>query len=152
MKRVLVLGLVIGLAGLVAARAEEPDPEPPVKDKSTLMRGRWELTGIEIGGMKLPLPLGKGTMGLKFERTSLTISSMGMDKKGAWKIDPRKNPKTIDLTSKDDGKTTLGIYKLDKDELTIALSQPGQARPKDFKDGQIPTIILKRVKKDQKKK
>ncbi len=148
MRRVLLLGLVLGLVPLLG-RADEPDPEPPVADRNDLMRGKWELTAIELGGMKIPLAgLGaKGVMTLKFEKTSVTTTAQGMTKSGSWKIDPRKKPKQIDLISRDDGKKSQGIYKLEKDELTIALAEDGKPRPKDFKDNKAPVIVLKRVAK-----
>jgi uncharacterized protein (TIGR03067 family) len=132
------------------ALADDPDPEPPLRDRAMLMRGTWELSAIEIGGMKVnigALKGGQGQMTLKFEKDGMTSTSMGMTKKGTWKIDPRKNPKTIEFTDKADGKTTLGIYKLEKDELVVAFGQPGQPRPKDFKGAQTATAILTRIKK-----
>jgi uncharacterized protein (TIGR03067 family) len=149
MIRSLVPGLVAALTILVAARADDPDPEPPVRDRAILMRGSWELSAIEIGGMKMNIgALGaKGSMTMTFEKDGLTSTSMGMTKKGTWKIDPRKNPRTIDLTDKSDNKTTLGIYKLEKNELIVAFAQPGQPRPRDFKNQQNAIIILTRVKK-----
>src|SRR5262249_40869848 len=112
--RLVVLGVVAALASLVAARADDPDPEPPGPDRGKLM-GTWEVTGIEGGGMKLNIGAlggGKGLMMvIKFEKDGLTSTGNGMTKKGTWKIDPRKKPRTIDFTTKDDGKTAQGIYK-----------------------------------------
>jgi uncharacterized protein (TIGR03067 family) len=146
MKRILMLGLVAALSSLMAARADEPDPEPFSPDRAALMRGNWEMTALVIGGMKLAGNAGLQNlkMTMKFERNGLTETTNGMAKKGTWKIDARKKPKTIDLTDKTDGKTTVGIYKLEKDELTIALAEPGKARPTDFKG---TAMILKRIKK-----
>ena len=144
MNRLLVLGLATALTLLVAARADQPDPEPPMQDGVALMRGTWEVKTIVFGGMKVPANINQQKITMKFERNSLTSTSNGMTKKGSWKIDPRKNPKTLDLISKDDNKTGPCIYKLDGDELTIAFAQPGQARPKDFT---TLAMTLARIKK-----
>ena len=51
------------------------------------------------------------------------------------KIDPRKNPKHIDLvvlTGASKGKTQQGIYKLEKDRLTVCVRDFGKGRPTEF--------------------
>jgi uncharacterized protein (TIGR03067 family) len=50
---------------------------------------------------------------------------------GSYKLDVSKNPKTIDIRRRDG--TQVGIYKLEKDTLTISWSEPGeQERPHEF--------------------
>lgn len=51
-------------------------------------------------------------------------------------LDPSRDPKTIDVIpdgGKDHGERVLGIYKLEKDKLTICMAAPGQPRPGEFK-------------------
>ena len=51
-------------------------------------------------------------------------------------LDPSRDPKTIDVIpdgGKDRGERVLGIYKLEKDTLTICMAEPGQPRPREFK-------------------
>jgi uncharacterized protein (TIGR03067 family) len=51
------------------------------------------------------------------------------------KLDPTQNPMTIDVTFTEGdlkGKTSLGIYKIEGDLLTICRSAPDQARPTEF--------------------
>lgn len=51
-------------------------------------------------------------------------------------FDPSRDPRTIDVIpdgGKDRGQRVLGIYKLEKDRLTICMSAPGKLRPTEFK-------------------
>jgi uncharacterized protein (TIGR03067 family) len=62
------------------------------------------------------------------------------------KIDPTKNPITIDFSCTDgdiNGQTALGIYKIEDDLLTICRSAPGGSRPTEFasKPGSGQTLM-----------
>jgi uncharacterized protein (TIGR03067 family) len=62
------------------------------------------------------------------------------------KIDPTKNPITIDFSYTDgdiNGQTALGIYKIEDDLLTICRSAPGGSRPTEFasKPGSGQTLM-----------
>ena len=51
-------------------------------------------------------------------------------------LDPTKEPNTIDVIpdgGPNRGERILGIYKLDRDTLTICMAAPGQPRPKEFR-------------------
>jgi uncharacterized protein (TIGR03067 family) len=53
-----------------------------------------------------------------------------------FELDPTRDPKTIDLIpdgGKDRGERVHGIYKLEKDRLTICMAAPGKPRPEAFK-------------------
>jgi uncharacterized protein (TIGR03067 family) len=136
----LALGLLILLAGL-PVRAEEPDPEPTPPDAKKL-QGTWELVSLNRGGRLLKLPAG---WTMTIEKAKMSMSRGGVNKAGTWKIDARKKPRQIDLTAGLLG-ATFGIYKLDKDELTIASNTGQNDRPKDFTSAQV-TLVLKRTKK-----
>ena len=54
---------------------------------------------------------------------------------GSYALDASKTPMTIDLKPKGgtyDGKTLLGIVKVDGDVMTIAFAEPGKDRPTAF--------------------
>jgi uncharacterized protein (TIGR03067 family) len=68
---------------------------------------------------------------------------------GTYKADPLKKPPTLDLTiakGKDEGKTQLGIFKLEKDVFTVAIGAAGgKERPKNFDGGpDIEVTVMKR--------
>jgi uncharacterized protein (TIGR03067 family) len=142
---VLLLMVVMGLAGVVAARADDTDPEPPMADKSALV-GEWELVSINHKGVDIKLPANVLQITLKLEKNgTMTMTTMGMTQKGKWKIDSSKKPKHIDITANNQG--GLAIYKLDKGELTLASGEgPQAARPKDFESAEA-TMVLKKKKK-----
>jgi uncharacterized protein (TIGR03067 family) len=54
---------------------------------------------------------------------------------GTIKLDPAKDPKWIDVTSKKGdgaGKTRAGIYQLKGNRYRICWAEPGEPRPKAF--------------------
>jgi uncharacterized protein (TIGR03067 family) len=59
------------------------------------------------------------------------LMSIGGDK-CTYKIDPTKNPKTIDITSARDQRTMLGIYELKGGILTMAVLLNGSVRPDNY--------------------
>ena len=61
------------------------------------------------------------------------------------KLDPKAKPATIDLTWTENGKeaTVPGIYKIDKDTLTICYEHNVLGvRPKEFKSGDGGKTVL----------
>ena len=63
------------------------------------------------------------------------------------KLDPSQTPKHIDMigTEGDNkGKAAQGIYKLERDMLTICYTMPGGERPKEFdsKPGSAATLVV----------
>lgn len=67
--------------------------------------------------------------------------------KGTFKLDPTKNPKTIDITfppeagAKKD-QVILGIYEIKGDTLKICYGSVGVARPAEFKSKEGSKLIL----------
>jgi len=71
--------------------------------------------------------------------------SKAMVTTGTYTIDATKSPVTIDLKPKGgtyDGKTLLGIVKVDGDTLTIAFAEPGKDRPTKFESTEGSGIVL----------
>jgi uncharacterized protein (TIGR03067 family) len=57
---------------------------------------------------------------------------------------------TVDFTPEDGpakGKTLLGIYKVEKDTLTICFGSAGKERPKEFKSNDRNTVLATYTKK-----
>jgi len=85
-----------------------------------------------------------------FKGNKLTVKLANEEEKNAqFKLDPEKVPPAIDIFPLDGdykGKTFPGIYKIDKDEVTIVMTEKGE-RPKDFKpEGDAILIRLRREK------
>lgn len=119
---------------------QEPKKDQSVKEEMKRLEGLWFCTHSESGGFTTTV---RGfSPALLFEGDKVTegrvFPGRGIQKFGfgPYKLDPSKNPKTIDITLKEKDKkekTQLGIYKLEKNKLTISLSEPGaKERPKEF--------------------
>jgi uncharacterized protein (TIGR03067 family) len=131
-------------ANLVNAKEEKED-----KDK---LQGTWQVVGGEAKGQELPEEAVKAldfTMTIKGEK--YTAKSTQEDEEGTIKLDPKKDPKTIEFhieSGKDKGKKQLGIYALDGDTLKICAAKPGsKERPKEIKTtagDDFTVLVLKR--------
>jgi uncharacterized protein (TIGR03067 family) len=69
-----------------------------------------------------------------------------------YSVDPTANPKRIDMVGIGElqGKIGQGIYKLEKDRLTMCYSMPGNDRPKQFasKEGlQTQLLVWRRIRR-----
>lgn len=65
-------------------------------------------------------------------------------------INVQTNPKTMDMTIQVKTKAflSLGIYRIQDDELTLCLAEPGGPRPADFKSKNgVTLVVLQRLKK-----
>ncbi len=143
MRRLLILGLLALALAAGGRAADEPDPEPVPVDQKKL-QGTWEITSLTRRGAMLKLPAG---WTMTFEKGKMSLNrGAGAAKAGTWKIDARKKPRQIDMTAGVFAGNSYGIYKLDKDELTIASSTDPKTRPKDFASADM-TMVLRRTKK-----
>jgi uncharacterized protein (TIGR03067 family) len=145
MKRFAVGGVLLafGLVGIVLA------DEKALKE----LAGTYKAVSVEKRGVPAPREF--------TEKFSLTIkgdlvtadTGDGPAKTAKVKVDPTKKPAQIDISPEDgveNGKTFLGIYKLDKDELTLAYAEKGD-RPKDFTSDASTTVLKLRKEKEEKK-
>jgi uncharacterized protein (TIGR03067 family) len=113
--------------------------EPSTSEAKKTMReleGVWTCESATINGRKLD---------------EATVKSLKLTLKGeqyktergdevlfdsTYSLDTKADPKRIDMIGTEGelkGKPALGIYKLDKDRLTMCYTMPRQQRPKDFK-------------------
>jgi uncharacterized protein (TIGR03067 family) len=125
--------------------------QPPVVKKKTdleLIQGSWWVFALESGGKQQTEKSFKGNT-FTFSKTKAVNTAVLQERayapvEFAFKVDPTKSPKTIDLVA--GGNTAHGIYKLEGDDLTICVSLGG-LRPKDFTTrpgGDTETFTLRR--------
>jgi uncharacterized protein (TIGR03067 family) len=125
--------------------------EKAIQQERERLQGKWKLTSVERDGKARPLGF---DFFVVIKNDKWTTEKKETDVP-TFQIDPTQNPKTIDITMtglKGDGGKDLvekGIYKLDKDTLTICISEPiGEPRPKEFKSTEGHVIrVYKRAEK-----
>lgn len=124
------------------------------KDALKALEGEYLIVGIEGGGLKLTeddlKKAGKDEDRLVTIKGDQMIARFGKkDDAATIKIDSSKTPAHINITSTKDGKTetNYGIYKVEKDILTITATEKSdeKERPKDFKGtDKTLTLVIKK--------
>jgi uncharacterized protein (TIGR03067 family) len=135
----------LAVLALIAAPLFADDKKPADPD----LKGRWEITATTYDGNEQ-----KATVGARLEfadgefRTLRNGKVVGTIK---FTLDPKKSPKRIDMVN-DKGDSAPGIYKVNKDELTLCYRDYGDSAsgpPEKFesKPGERMYLrVLKRVK------
>lgn len=134
------VGMFLLSVSLVLAQ----DNDAVKKDKA-LLKGTWKIDAFETSQGKKD-DLQDAT--LTFEGDKIAFKKGDDTKKGSYSINPAGKPKEIDLKAEDKEEAVLGIYKVDKDTLTLCIAGgPMAVRPTEFeaKDKSV-LITLKRVK------
>ncbi len=112
----------------------------PVDDQAKF-QGSWRVQSLVVGGQTV-----KDTnVVLTFAGDRLTRKAGDAMAEATFKLDPAKDPKTIDFRP-EGGATVLGIYKLDGDTLTMCV---GEERPAQFASvagSKTGLMVLKREK------
>ncbi len=124
-------------------------------DKEDPTDGKWFIESVTRDGKAATALKGairehkSGTYKITPEKDSKAQPSGG-----TYTFDTTKTPITIDMKAKGgtyDGKTLLGIVKLDGDTLTICFAEPGKDRPTKFESTPGSGLVLavhKRAKQD----
>src|SRR6266545_2108729 len=143
--------VAVSLGGLI--RADEKDDKKALKD----LAGEYLIIGIEAKGVKLgEEDLAKFSKGderkVTIKDDQIIARLGGKEDPATLKIDASKKPGQIDITSTKDGKTEVnyGIYKVEKDVLTIYATEKGESkdRPKEFKaEGNVVILTMKKQAK-----
>src|SRR5437763_1600474 len=129
MKKLFVAMVCFTLAAVATTQGGEK--------KAAKIEGTWiGISGI-TDGKKLPddvLAKVMLTVVVKEGKYSVLVEGKEVES-GTYKTDAAKKPPHLDVTigkGKDEGKTQLGIYKLDGEMLTVAFGSAGaKERPKD---------------------
>jgi uncharacterized protein (TIGR03067 family) len=146
MRYKLFLILCAGL--LPAVGAADEDAAKKDLDK---MQGDWALASYVIDGTKLSDDEAQSLFRTVKGNEYTVLLFDKVISKGAFKLDPSKDPKTID--SYPAGKTdnpVLGIYEVDANTFKVCSAAPGKERPKEFtskKDSGHSLMIWEREKK-----
>jgi uncharacterized protein (TIGR03067 family) len=140
--------LTVVLAVAVPAEDKKKDEE--------LIQGTWTVVSREFVGKKTPEKELKA-MKVTIKEGTITLDDGEKKEKHAYKLDPSKTPKAIDLanTGIEQKETTPAIYELDGDALKICWSEKDpDHRPTKFAGDEASgqtMIVLKREKKDEPK-
>jgi uncharacterized protein (TIGR03067 family) len=142
--------LALLAAGLLAGGSIADDKKP--KDEEAIL-GTWKVVTYD-GGKGVPVPsadeLDKFSITFKEEDKAVFTLPEKVSENG-YTLDPTAKPKEIDITGKSG--TSLGIYALDGNKLTLAIARGDRFRPTEFKtvEDQVLVATLKRVKDEKDK-
>jgi len=114
------------------------------RNESTPIDGTWSALAADLGGEALPEELRK-TMRLVIDEGTCTVTVADRPDKGIVVLNPRKQPKTMDITwttgpKKD--KRILAIYETTGDTLRICYDLSGNSRPTGFKTEKGTQLFL----------
>ena len=148
MKRLATLALVMIAPALVVFAAD---------DKPAGLDGTYKVTGLTKGGKRAEEEVTKIFEGAAIKGDKFTMTIMGEAKVATIKVDAKAKPATIDLVpdeGPEKGKTMLGIWKLEKGVLTIAVieGKDGETKRPEAFDGKGDKEIVLELTKDEKKK
>ncbi len=141
-----LLAFTVAFLLLNGALAVGQDDDAAVKKEKELLKGSWKFESVKSQqGEKEDFADAK----LEFFTDGKIQFTKGTEqKKATYKINPAGKPKEIDLKPEGKDDAMQGIYRIEKDTLTICICE-GQnvARPAEFeaKDKNV-LVTLKRVK------
>ncbi len=121
-------GLLLGADGTGSAKGGDQEK----------LQGKWIVTSGVMDGAEIPKDQLKGQMTFKGNKYAFTSGEgEGEAGSGTFRIDPSRNPKTMDAVPADgpaQGQTVEEIYELKGDTLKICLTLPGTGgkRPTEF--------------------
>jgi uncharacterized protein (TIGR03067 family) len=131
------LAVALALVGVALAAADDKASKSDLKALS----GKWLAVGAEAKGKEVD----KSELKVSFTfeasgKATFAHLEKGDEARYRFTIDPSKKPGTIDLVYEGPaaalkGTKQFGIYKVEKDKLTLCLSDPGGSekdRPKKF--------------------
>lgn len=124
-----------------------------VRKERARYEGTWRLRSLVVNGQTIPEESCKrirvvnhldGTWEIRVDDNVAV--------RGTSAVDPAARPRTVDLTPREgpnQGKTSLGIYELDKDSRRVCLAPAGQKRPTEFASSADSGHILATLKREK---
>ena len=109
-----------------------------ITEEMEKLQGTWKQIAYERDGVTEPLDEQGWEPRVTFTGDTfvVTLADGSIPIKGTYKLDPTRNPKTIDWNDTiggDAGKTLLAIYSLEGDRLVFCAAHPRQERPTEFR-------------------
>ncbi|MBA4190108.1 MAG: hypothetical protein C0467_19155 [Planctomycetaceae bacterium] len=140
MKMLLPLVMALGMVSLATA-----------EDKKDPTAGKWVVESVTKDGKSVDALKGavRVNEGGKYTLTPAADSKYPASA-GTYTLDLTKSPVTFDAVVKGgsyDGKTLLGILKVDGETLTLAFSEPGKERPTKFESAAGSGVVVAVYKK-----
>jgi uncharacterized protein (TIGR03067 family) len=147
------------LAGVLLIVPPQLKAADDITDETKKLEGTWNVVSVEAEGeLRLPKDFGDG-LPKKLKILANKIDSLLIGESQTYSIDPKQNPRHLDMRSGDGKDTEMikWIYSLDDDELRLAVTfdlklfggESDKSRPKSFntKGNKVIVINLKREKK-----
>jgi uncharacterized protein (TIGR03067 family) len=105
------------------------------------LRGKWSVISMRKNGKELEEAIA-GVITLEFDGEKATMLVLGKGKPIEFRTDTTKTPRWVDLKGFTHPGTSLGIYKVEKDLLTLCLTWGGEPRPEKFEAGVEHTLLV----------
>lgn len=138
--------LLIPVALMLVAGDTCPEPPDPAKEDLKKMQGEWELKKATNQG-KEDRDLDGMTMVIAKDKMTVKHKLLEKDEVATITLNGKKTPREIDMQPASKEPLVKGIYKIDKDELTICTHDRTKARPAKFDEKDADLLVFQRKKK-----
>jgi uncharacterized protein (TIGR03067 family) len=141
MKRAIVAVAVLAACGLAFANA----PQGGDRDK---LQGTWELSKMTFMGKDFPLPAdAKLTLIFKGGEVTAKQTNKPDEKRGYTVVEGKdKQPSVMTVAKTEKEAEMKGIFKIEGDTMTFAMTKPGDPAPKDFNADNAMIMTFKKGK------